>query len=168
MSNNLILIGMPGSGKSTLGKELGRQLQRDFIDIDHEIENYTGQSIPQLFEISENHFRNIESQVTLEVAKSHKAVISTGGGVVLREENMRALKESGIVIFINRPIEMIAQDLVMDTRPLFKEEGLKRLKELYDSRIGLYLKYADCEVKNGVSALETIQEIMRCFQEGKR
>lgn len=168
MNNNLILIGMPGSGKTTLGKEVSRQLQRKFIDTDQEIEKRTGQTIPQLFERAEAYFRKIESSVTQDIAQSSKVVISTGGGVVLNSENMEALQESGLIVFINRPIEMIAQDIVTNTRPLFKEEAKEQLTKLYASRIDLYLKYADYEVKNGVSALETIQEIMRCFQEGKR
>lgn len=156
--NNIVLIGMPGCGKSTIGEILADKLNYKYIDSDNYIEKKSGNTIDELFKIGENHFRKIESQIIKEVCSGKMAVISTGGGVVKNSTNIEILKENGIVIFINRPIEEIASDINMATRPLLKE-GTDKLYQLYKERYDLYKKSCDIEVINDTSIEEVIKKI---------
>ena len=97
---NIVLIGMPGCGKSTLGRCLAERLGRDFIDADPEIEKDAGKTIPELFAISEDCFRRQETLTTKRLATLQNKVLAMGGGVVLRQENISSLKENGLVIFL--------------------------------------------------------------------
>ena len=108
---NIVLIGMPGSGKSTLGRCLAEMLGRDFIDADPEIEKDAGKTIPELFAVSEDCFRRQETATTKRLAKLQGKVLAMGGGVVLRQENIAALKENGLIIFIERSPEDIVGDV---------------------------------------------------------
>lgn len=158
---NIVLIGMPGSGKTTIGQEISRRSKRKFIDLDHLIEKKSGQSIAALFEKSEAYFRDWESKITQQVAQTEKqAVIATGGGVVLRKENMNALKMSGGIIFIDRPLNLIIQDMDTQSRPLLKNEGMGKLEKLYRERIDLYQGYADVVVKNDGSTEDVVGRLV--------
>lgn len=159
MKENIVLIGMPGSGKSTIGRILGEKLGLLFIDLDKEIEKYSGQSIPSLFEKGEDHFRKIESEVAVSFSKQKSLVIATGGGIILREANVEALREKGIIIFLNRKIEIIAEDVITSTRPLLTE-GVVKLYQIYNERIELYLKYSDIMIENNKTPHVAIKQIM--------
>lgn len=159
MKENIVLIGMPGSGKSTIGRILGEKLGLLFIDLDKEIEKYSGQSIPSLFEKGEDHFRKIESEVAASFSKQKPLVIATGGGIILREANVEALREKGIIIFLNRKIEIIAEDVITSTRPLLTE-GVVKLYQIYNERIELYLKYSDIMIENNKTPHVAIKQIM--------
>lgn len=141
---NIVLIGMPGCGKSTLGKRLAKKLGKAFVDMDAVITEKAGMSIPEIFEkYGEQHFRDIESQVAAELGKEHGQIISTGGGVVIRPENMKALSQNGRVLFIDRPIKYLATS----GRPLSKDYGA--VKKLYEQRLPLYNKYSQLTLKAG-------------------
>ena len=106
---NIVLIGMPGCGKSTTGKRLAALTGRRFIDIDAEIEKRTGRTIPEIFrEEGEDAFRKLETEVTAEVCRESGCVISTGGGVVTREENRRHIRQNSVVIFLSRSLDKLA------------------------------------------------------------
>ena len=138
---NLVLIGMPGCGKSTVGKILSKELNLEFIDIDTEIEKRHG-LISEIFEKhGEPYFRKIESEIVKEFSLKVGAVISTGGGVVLNKVNMDNLMHNGKVYFINRELNLLAKD----NRPLTNTYGVEKL---YNDRINLYKKYNDLEVDN--------------------
>ena len=99
---NIVLIGMPGCGKSTLGRCLAERLGRDFIDADPEIEKDSGKTIPELFAVSEDFFRKQETRTTKRLSALQDKVLAMGGGVVLRQENIISLKENGLIIFLDR------------------------------------------------------------------
>lgn len=148
MKTNIVLIGMTGSGKSTIGEKLSQQLDMPFKDIDLFIEHTTKKTISELFEVSETHFRAIETKACKEVAVTESyTVISCGGGVVLNPENIQALGKTGWIVFINRPIEHIIQDIEIGHRPLLKG-GKDKLYQLYEQRLDLYQSFADFRVDN--------------------
>lgn len=134
---NIVLIGMPGCGKTTLGKLLAEQLGKTFVDMDEEIEKNAGTDIPAIFETcGETAFRDLETETALRLGKEKSQVIATGGGAVLRPENMKALGQNGRIVFIKRPLE----DLALEGRPLSKD--LNALKSMYKTRLPLYNKYS--------------------------
>ena len=167
LGKNIILIGMPGAGKTTLGKLLSNITGFRFIDSDAFIEEKTGESITDLFQIGEDYFRNIESDAYKEIADSEDTIVSTGGGVVKRSENIVALKKSGTVNYIDRAVEDITHDIEVSHRPLLKD-GLERLHALKAEREALYQDAADFVVKNDKPLEEIAAEIVAChFGVGK-
>ena len=160
MGKNIILVGLPGAGKTTLGKLLSNIIGFRFIDSDAFIEETTGKSITDLFQIGEDYFRNIESDAYMEIADFEDTVVSTGGGVVKRSENIVALKKNGIVYYIDRAVEDIIQDIEVSHRPLLKD-GLERIYALKAERESLYLGAADVIVKNDKPLEELAAEIIK-------
>lgn len=158
MKNNVVLIGMPGCGKTTVGKVLAEKINMEFIDVDEYIELTEEKSISDIFKNGEETFRDIESKVVDELSNKNKMVISTGGGVIKRKENMAALSKKGVIIFINRPLSKIMGDVDTETRPLLKE-GKEKLKKLYEERFELYKGCCDFEVLNDESIEKVIEDI---------
>ena len=153
---NIVLIGMPGSGKSTVGRRLAQLLDRPFVETDALIERREGRSIPDIFAQSgEEAFRAAETAAVREAAECQGAVISTGGGTVLRRENMEALAATGVLLFLDRPPEEIAGENHAG-RPLLAGNR-ERVFTLYTQRIELYRKYAQYTVKSGKSPEDTAQ-----------
>ena len=152
---NIVLVGMPGSGKSTVGKLLAEQLGRPFIDTDEEIVRIDGRSIPAIFEaVGETGFRDIESAVIKTVAARQGAVIATGGGAVLREENVSLLKENGRLYFLDRPLEAL---VATKDRPLSSDRTA--LEKRYRERYEIYCGCCDCHVKVNGTPQETVDFI---------
>ncbi len=162
MEKNIVLIGMPGCGKTTLGRILSKQLSMEFYDIDNYIERKTNKKISELFEKGENYFRDIESSACEEISSKKKVIISTGGGVVKRKENIDFLKENGIVIFVDRPVNDIIGDVDISKRPLLKD-GKEKVLKLYDERYLLYKNYADKIVVNDTSIEDTKNKIIDIY-----
>lgn len=145
MKDNIVLIGMPGCGKTTVGKLLAHRTALVFLDLDAEIEDIAGSSIPQIFaEQGEEAFRQLETICAKRAALMKGRVIACGGGIVLREENMEALKETGTIVFLNRSVLDICSSN-LEGRPLIAGD-MSRVQQLYDQRIGLYRKYAEISV----------------------
>ena len=161
---NIVLIGMPGSGKTTVGEMIAEKLGYKFVDIDSMIEEKYG-AIPALFDRGEDYFRECETACAKEAAKMGGAVIATGGGIVTRKENMRALSQTGTVFFLDRPVENILNDIVQETRPLLKD-GVGKLYELYDKRIDLYKEYADVIIDSDMDINKVVEDILRKNQGG--
>ena len=144
---NVVLIGMMGCGKTTIAKLLKDKLHKQWIDMDQYIENQYQMSISQMFDISEDYFRERETACCLEIAQQKHCIISTGGGVIQRYENIEALKQSGYIIYIDRPIPLILEDVDTSSRPLLKD-GTQKLYDLYQVRHPLYLQACDYHVDN--------------------
>jgi len=159
MKKNIVLIGMPGCGKTTIGKILSEKLEFEFIDVDKYIEEKSEKTIPELFKVGESHFRGIEREVIKELGSMDSSVISTGGGVVKDNLNIAALKRNGIIFFIDRPVENIEKDVEISTRPLLKD-GPGKLYELLQERYELYKKYCDFHVINDGTLEEVVEKIM--------
>lgn len=158
MKDKVVIIGMPGSGKTTIGKILGRELDLKFYDMDEYIQERTSKSILELFENGEDYFRNIETDMCRELSKEKKVLISTGGGVVKKKENIDVLKKDALIIFLDRPVEKILEDVDVSKRPLLKD-GKERVINLYNERYELYKKYADEIVVNDADMIEVIERL---------
>ena len=135
---NIILTGMPTSGKSTVGRIIAKQLSRPFLDTDALIVEKYG-DIPTIFkEHGEAYFRDLETEIIKDISDMTGAVISTGGGAVLRKENIDALRRNGDIFFIDRSLEYLSAS---PDRPL--SDKIEKLKHLYHKRIDIYLNTAD-------------------------
>ena len=153
-TKNIILIGMPGCGKSAIGRALSNILERPFVDTDALVTTHCGCSIPDLFATrGEEQFRTMEHQMLRSVSSGSGRIIATGGGIVTRTENHDPLHENATVVFLQRPLNQ----LPVAGRPISQSTSLS---ELYDVRLPLYRAACDLEVENiGIQA--TAQEIIR-------
>lgn len=155
----IFLVGMMGTGKTTVGQVLAKQLGYRFFDTDVLIERVTQQSIPEIFVAQgEDEFRNIESQILMEVCACTKSVIATGGGVILRPKNWSYLRH-GLVIWLDVPIDVLVERLLLDTtRPLLQESELKpKLETLMEQRKALY---AEADLHISIENTQTPEEIV--------
>ncbi len=150
---NLVLIGMPSCGKTTIGKVIANSLSKEFIDCDEEIVRAEGISIPEIFERhGETYFRKVETEVIAELSRRQSAVISTGGGAILNKGNIDRLRRNGFIVFINRPLELL---ITTDDRPL--SSSREQLTKRYNERYEIYCNSADYIVKNDCE-IETVTE----------
>ena len=149
ITKNIFLIGMPGAGKSTIGKILSENLFLPFYDADIYLESSIGKSISSLFIQGEDIFRDIETEILKKLVLK-KAVI-------VRKENRELLKKEGFVFFIDRKIEDIKKDIQKEYRPLLRK-GVS-LESLYEERFPLYKEVADFHILNKVRISEVIDEI---------
>lgn len=147
MKRNIVLIGLSGCGKSTFAPILAEALHMDCIDMDAEIVKEAGVPISEIFASKgEKAFRDMESEVARHCAAMDGVIISTGGGVILRPENMEALSETGLVVFLDRsPNDIVGEDL--SDRPLVAADQQK-IYRLYAERIDLYRRYGEITVQN--------------------
>ena len=163
MKNKVVLIGMPGCGKSTIGKLVSKELNLKFIDMDNYIEKITDRTIPQLFEQGEDYFRDFETLACKELSKKSNVLISSGGGVIKRKENIQILQKESYIIFIDRPLEELLNDVDISKRPLLKD-GREKLIKLYEERYELYKSSADDIVKNDKglrNAIDIIEKLIK-------
>ncbi|MDU2065679.1 MAG: shikimate kinase [Sporomusaceae bacterium] len=161
---NIILIGMPGSGKTALGCTLAEKLNKVFWDTDHYIEQREKRTIPEIFQAGEAVFRQIESQAISSLCRQDLQIIATGGGVVTKQENMILLQKAGIIFYIDRPLEMILASAEMGRRPLLAKDP-KHIYTLYEQRKHLYEKYCDYRIDNSHSLNEAILAIEKILKE---
>ncbi|MDR3305149.1 MAG: shikimate kinase [Clostridiales Family XIII bacterium] len=181
---SVVLIGMPGSGKTHVGREAARICQMDFTDMDELIEQRAGRTIPEIFETDgEEGFRKLETELAAALAKKTDAnviiaseekesesgwgkptIYSTGGGVVTRPENEALLKQIGPVIFIHRDIAELASSVEYGAdRPLLVEPG--RVQILWEQRRGAYRGWADAMILNEGSVRVTAQRLAKLIKE---
>ncbi len=160
---NLILVGMPGCGKTTLGQAVAATLHRELVDCDAEIVHRAGKSIPKIFEEDgEGAFRALEGDVLADVCRGHGQVISTGGGAVLRPENRNAMRQNGRVCLIRRAIETLPRD----GRPL--SASADAVARLWNARRAAYEAAADFSVTNDGTVEAAAEKIREGFYEAAR
>ena len=158
---NVVLTGMPASGKSSVGKCLAKLLNREFFDLDEEIVKAAGRSIPEIFaNDGEVAFRDLESRVLREeLAQKNGIVLATGGGAILREENVTQLRRNGRLYFLDRPLAML---LPTEDRPL--ASSAEAIKKRYEERYARYCKTADCRIDGAGSVQDVAQLIRKDFE----
>ncbi len=148
---NIVLVGMPGCGKSTLGRRIAAKTDRQFFDADEVLVRKAGRTIPEIFATDgETEFRHLETQVLSDLCKQSGAVIATGGGAVTRLENFDILRQNSTVLFINRDISV----LPCDGRPLSQQN---KLSDMYAQRLPLYRTVCDREI-DGNGDLPTVEK----------
>jgi len=161
---NIVLIGPSGAGKATLGRMVAKTLGYGYVDLDEMVEDKTGLAVLDIFgDQGEEAFRDMETRAAREVGGWFGYVVATGGGVVLREENMAALRQNGFVIFLDRDQETIARDIVLDYRPLLTG-GIGKLSSLIQERRPLYENNADAIFNNNGPWEETFEQLMRVIR----
>jgi len=158
---NLVLIGMPGAGKSTLGAILARKTGRKLVELDDLVEARVGCSIPEYFaRCGEAAFRRVESEIVRENADVHGVILVTGGGVVTREENREPLHRNGYVIEVMRPVEWLSRD----GRPL--SAGIDALRKMEVIRRPLYDAFRDGFIANVTTPEAAAEAAWACFLAG--
>ena len=153
---NIVLIGMPSSGKSTTGKILAEKLGKKYIDMDAEIERILGARIPDIFEEKgEEFFRNAETRLAKKLSRRKNTIISTGGGIIKNEYNIRVLSKNGIIVWLNRDLPLLQSS---DYTPLSRTR--EALEKLYYERLPLYRQYADLTADANGSSEQTAENII--------
>ncbi len=169
---NIFLVGLMGSGKTTIGRQLARALDLEFVDSDHEIEARTGATIPWIFDIEgEEGFRKRERAVIDELTRRRGIVLATGGGAVLSPENRRHLKARGTVVYLRASVEELYERTARDkNRPLLQTDDPKgRLRELLAAREPLYLEVADLVIDTGAKGVRAaVRELAGRIRRGAR
>ncbi len=161
MCKNIILIGMSGAGKTTIGIAVSHKLKKPFVDVDAYIEKKCDMTISKIFErYGEEHFRKLETEAIQYLCDNYKnTIISTGGGAVLNASNMKNLKKSGVVVYVQRSVESILSTLNAKKRPLLAANP-QNLYDMYKERHSRYLKYADICVLNNESLNKCVENII--------
>ena len=155
---NLILIGMPGCGKTTVGKLLSQAAGKAFCDTDAMVEASAGKTIPAIFASQgETAFRDMETAAVKEAGKQLSAVIATGGGSVLREENRAALQQNGVMIYLRKDLSQLARD----GRPLSKDA--EAVRKLYEERKSIYETFADYIIDVDDDPQITTERVITCI-----
>jgi shikimate kinase len=157
----IALIGIMGSGKTTLGKILAERMGNSFICSDEYLEEKLNRTIPDIFEKDgEAYFREMEAEVIKELSEREELILSTGGGVVLDEKNMENLKDNGfVVVFLNRDVEIIMKDIDTEDRPLIKEDP-EKLRKIFSDRKDLYNGYSDIILNNDGQVEEAVDKLI--------
>jgi shikimate kinase len=165
---NIVLTGFMGTGKTAVGRELSRLLSMRLVDVDSEIESERAMKISEIFSVfGEPYFRDLETALIMRFAKEANLIISTGGGAVLREENMAALRKTGAIFCLQAyPETILARTAKSSGRPLLNvDDPLAKIKELLDYRMPYYEKAGiliDTEGKTPLQVAEEIAGKMKC------
>ncbi len=162
---NIVLIGMSGAGKTTIGEILSLRTGKTLKDMDFLIEKKDGRSIEEIFKLEgEAYFRSLEEELSIELSLSRDSIISTGGGVILNPKNIDNLKNNSKLFFLNASIDTLIRNLNFSrvNRPLLSGNDLrKKVESLYSARISLYLTYADFVIDvNNREIAEIVEDII--------
>ncbi|MBE5796792.1 MAG: shikimate kinase [Clostridiales bacterium] len=150
LERHIFIIGMPGCGKSSLGRKVANNMGIPYVDTDQRIEQAAGCTVSQIFErYGEQAFRNAETNVLIQLTREPASIVSTGGGMVMRDTNRTIMRNHGVIVLIDRPLEEIMGDIKLNRRPMLARKGLPEVERLYHERIETYRAVADAVLDNG-------------------
>ncbi|MBQ8200722.1 MAG: shikimate kinase [Clostridia bacterium] len=174
INRHIFIIGMPGCGKSSLGRKVASNLGLPYVDTDQRIEQAAGCATSQIFErYGEQAFRNAETNVLIQLTREPGSIVSTGGGMVMREVNREIMRNHGVIVLIDRPLEEIMGDIKLNRRPLLAKKGLGEVERLYHERIDIYRSVADAVLDNshgyhaGLAGMEKLIRTMFNISSGR-
>ena len=166
LNRHLFLIGMQGCGKSSLGKRAARETGTPFVDTDALVEQSAVCSVNDFFDqYGEPAFRQAETNVLVALTRAKPMVISTGGGMVLREENRHIMRSWGNIVLIDRPLEDILGDIKLDRRPTLRDGGLEAVRRIYHERYDIYHSLADETLRNDQGYHMALYLLIRMIRE---
>jgi shikimate dehydrogenase len=161
-TKNIVFVGMPGCGKTTVSKILGEKLGRTVVDLDKEFtKTFNITPSDYITTYGEQAFRDKESEVVASVCKQSKLIIATGGGAVIREENRIAIKQNATVIWLNRALDQLS----MKNRPL--SNGADAIKTLYETRKKYYNSVSDIAIENDADKQTVVERVIDALKRGK-
>ena len=161
---NVYIVGMMGAGKTCIGKIVAQKIKCRFIDTDTFVENRAGMSVAEIFEAEgEAGFRKRETEALRFLAKKHNCIISTGGGIILRNENIELMRNSGIVIWLKRDLHKVLENRRIRTRPLLAKDPTV-IFDLMKKREPLYEKACHHKVPNDKDRMAAVYEILRIIE----
>ena len=157
---NIVLIGMMGSGKTTCGQLLAKQLGRTLIDADITIQAREGRTTTEIFAVDgEQYYRDLETALCHELENQSDLIVATGGGMILREENTKALRKNGVVFLLNRPVDEIFAGENLSDRPL-AQNGKQDFIDRFEARKPFYFGAADEVIEDFSSPEVTVADIL--------
>lgn len=162
LERHLFIIGMPGSGKSSLGKRTAKETGMPFVDTDGLITQAVGCTVGEIFEkYGEAAFRQAETNALSVLTRVKPSIVSTGGGTVMNPVNRQIMKNWGLIVLIDRPLEDIMSDIKLDRRPNLQAKGLGELERLYGERMPVYREAADVVLDNSQGYQAGLMRLMR-------
>ena len=166
LNRHLFLIGMPGSGKSSIGRRAARETGVRFLDLDEWLEERAGLSIPEIFaQYGEDGFRRMETGALAYLTRMPPALISLGGGAAMNPVNRKILRGFGSVILMDRPLERILEDLHPENRPLLRDDPEGALRRLSEERMPVYRQLADVTLRNDGEDQAAVSQLVRTMKE---
>ena len=167
IDRHIFLIGMAGSGKSSLGKKLASRLRIPYIDTDSRITQALDMPVTEIFAAyGEQAFRNAETNTLINLMDEPPSVVSTGGGAVLNPVNYEIMRNQGIIVLVDRPLEQIMSDIKLDRRPLLAAKGIDEVPRMYNARIDRYRQAADLTLDNSfgyISGVNSLERLVRRY-----
>ncbi len=168
MQQHIFIIGMPGAGKTTVGRALAERLGMDFHDVDEEIQKKTGKTIQNIIIYDgEDKFRQFEYDAIGEILRQKPSVIATGGGTVMSDETVTLMKNNGIIVFVHRGVQSILEDLDLEIRPLVKE-SIEYIFRVYEERYPIYERVCNIKIANESSVSDTVQAIVEALPKAEK
>lgn len=160
LSRHIYLTGMPGSGKSSLGKRVAASLRLPYVDTDILLTQSLKKDTREILEqYGEKAFRDAETNLLVHLNTLSPCIISTGGGIPLKEINQKIMHDNGYVVLVDRPLSLIKSNIRIEKRPLLVEKGLSELERIYDIRMPIYKKTADIILTNTANLFEGIKQL---------
>ena len=166
LDRHLYLIGMPGCGKSTLGRQAAMETRIPFADLDDLIQRAAGMTVPEIFAAyGEEGFRRAETRVLAELTRERPMLIATGGGAVTFPVNRKIMRCWGTILLLDRPLEKMLETLRPENRPLLRDGGPERFRELYEQRMPVYRAAADLTLHNDGDFAAGVRSLTRLLRD---